>query len=256
MKRALAALLIAASGSAGAQQPAAGDASEWEVYFSPYIWATALEGTIDARGNSIDFDVEFSDIVPLINFGAMATTEARRGRFIGLVDLIYANLRDDSNVGPLGGTLDVEVTQFIGDARLGYTVYEGHMDLQLGPRAGDFAFDLLPGVRYWYLRNEVEVQTPLLGQRSIDEKTDWIDPVIGGRLRMLLSERFSVALTGDYGGFGWGSSSDPTWEFVGTLRYQASERWSLGFGWRTLEVDRDMIDATMDGFVLGASYKF
>jgi hypothetical protein len=256
----LAVLLVLASGSAGAQEPATRGASEWEVTFSPYIWGTALEGEIDARGNSVDFDVEFSDILDMINVAAMAVTEARRGRFIGILDLFYADLHDDSNVGPLGGTLDAYATEVIADARLGYTLYEGHVDLQWGPILGDFAFDLLPGVRYWFLRTEVEVQTPLLGERSIDQKTDWIDPVIGGRLRMPLSERFALVLAGDYGGFGWGSCSDPTWEFLGMLRYQAGERWSLGVGWAALEVDRDVgngsIDAMMDGFLVGASYRF
>jgi hypothetical protein len=250
-------LLVCIPATAYAEEPNVFAApSEWEVSFSPYLWGTGVEGTIDARGNSANFDVEFSDILDQLNVAAMATTEARNGRFVGILDLFYADLRDDSNVGPLGGDLDLEMTQFIGDARLGYTVYTGHLDLDLGAHAGDLAIDLLPGVRYWYLRTEVEFQGPVLGTRSADQSKDWVDAVIGGRLRFALSERVSLNLSGDYGGFGWGSSSDPTWQFVGVLRYRASERWSLGVGWRALEIDRNQADMTMDGAILGASYRF
>jgi hypothetical protein len=251
-------LLLCIPAAADAEEPNvfAAPSDSWEVSFSPYLWGTGVEGTIDARGNSANFDTEFSDILDLLNVGAMAMTEARKGRFVALLDLFYADLRDDSNVGPLGGDLDLEMTQFIGDARLGYTVYTGHLDLDLGPHTGDFAFDLLPGVRYWYLRTEVEVQGPLLGTRSVDESKDWVDAVLGGRLRLALSERVSLNLAADYGGFGWGSSSDPSWQFGGTVRFRASERWSLAVGWRALEIDRDQAEVTMDGAILGASYRF
>jgi hypothetical protein len=258
MRTALALLLVAISGSALAQEPGTRDAPEWEFYFSPYLWLAGLEGTIDARGNSTDFDADPSDILDKLNIAAMAETEAHRGRFIALLDLFYADLEYETDVavGPFRRSSDSEVYEIIADARIGYRVYQGHVPLQWGPRAGDVAFDLLPGVRYWWLRTEVEVQGPLIGKRSFDEKTDWVDAVVGGRLRLALSERVGISLAADYGGFGWGSSSDPTWAFLGVLRYQASERWTLSGGWRSIETDKDQIDATMDGAILGATYRF
>jgi hypothetical protein len=258
MRGVLVALLIVVSSSASAQEAGARDADEWEIYFSPYLWAIGLEGTVEARGNSTDFNANPSDLIDKLNFGAMGATEVRRGRFIGILDLLYADLEYDTEVavGPFRPSLDSEVYLFIGDARLGYTVYEGHLDLQLGPHTGDVALDLLPGVRYWWLRTEVEALGPIIGTRSLDEKTDWVDAVAGARIRFALSERVGLTLLGDYGGFGWGSSSDPTWQFVGMLRYQASEHWWINAGWRALEVDKEQIDATLDGAILGATYRF
>ncbi len=85
-----------------------------------------------------------------------------------------------------------------------------------------------------------------------------MDPIIGGRFHMSLSERWLLTLRGDIGGFGVGS--DLTWNVAARLGYRLSERTTLAFGYRHLDIDYDSgkleLDAEFSGTFLGMSLGF
>ncbi|MBW2243297.1 MAG: hypothetical protein JRH01_15020 [Deltaproteobacteria bacterium] len=66
----------------------AGPVSEpkWEFSLAPYLWTSSLEDEVTARGATVDIDVPFSDLLSNLDIGLMGVVEARRGRFIILVD--------------------------------------------------------------------------------------------------------------------------------------------------------------------------
>jgi hypothetical protein len=282
-------------------------ADEWHFELTPYIWATAITGTVGAKGNTADVSVPFSDILDDLNFGFMGVVEARNDRFIVLLDGFGALLEDDVDVGaktvsvpafPLVDAtigpshVDVKLTQVIVDLKLGWRVLSLPTASLLGeaPASDDtrlFSLDLLGGGRYWYLKTEVDLKVPVslgvglppgtplppgLGDlelpslttdgldKSIDADADWIDPVVGARGTLDLTEGLSLSLLGDVGGFDIGSASKFTWKANALIEWKLSERCALVAGYQGLNLQREKgdaeVDITMYGPVVGLGFEF
>jgi len=99
------------------------------------------------------------------------------------------------------------------------------------------------------------------GTNIHEDTTDWwIDPIVGARLGADVSEKLSLVLVGNIGGFGIGSASKFSWETLLFARYRLGEHWSLAAGYRALGYERESSDLTLEliqhGPVLGALYSF
>ena len=189
----------------------------------------------------------------------------------------------------------VDVTQLIALGYLGYRIYSGPVPDWLGGAGPadekQLDFDAYVGGRLWY--NEVTINAngpPIffpsvtgsvsfvgrpnldLGHITIpadatgpinvhvDETIWWVDPVIGGRLRMDLSDRYFVKILGDVGGFNWGDASKFTWQGWAMLGRRIGENWTVEGGYRGLGIIRDAAgneaDIIYQGPVFGATYRF
>ena len=75
-------------------------------------------------------------------------------------------------------------------------------------------------------------------QPDWDAHADWVDALIGLRFRAPLGSRVSLLGRGDIAGFG----SKFTWNLEGDLAVKLSDRWSLGAGWRHIDIEYDKTD--------------
>ena len=119
-------------------------------------------------------------------------------------------------------------------------------------------FELGGGLRAWWLNTEIRLDPGLLPGRTVDQTTNWVDPVIAARASLRLNDRLSLTGYGDIGGFGVGSEF--TWQVVATLDWRVSD-WisaSLGYRWIQIEYEdrRATINLDMSGPILGASFRF
>ncbi|MEE4209844.1 MAG: hypothetical protein V2I43_11315, partial [Parvularcula sp.] len=92
-----------------------------------------------------------------------------------------------------------------------------------------------------------------------DSSETWIDPVIAFRLGVPIGGNWHLGGYVDVGGFGMASES--TWQLMGSVRYELSDRWTLAAGWRHYEVDyrKDdgfIYDVGMTGPIIGATIRF
>ncbi len=298
-------LAIPASAEVAAPEPDASD--ELVFVITPYIWGTAIDGEVGAKGNTADVSASFSDIVSDLNAGIMGTVEARQDRFIVLLDGFAAWLEDDvhqgartvavpgvplvnATIGP--SKVDVKLTQVIVDLKFGWRVLSLPTVSLLGaaPSSEDtrrFTLDLLAGGRYWYLKTELDLKVPVtlsvglppgtplppgLGDlelpslttdgidRDIDADSDWVDPVVGARTGIDLTEQLSLSLLGDIGGFDIGSASKFSWKTNALVSWRLSESWLLVAGYQALNVQRERgdadVDLTMHGPVVGLGFQF
>ena len=204
--------------------PSPAPAPRWTVTFTPYAWASYLSGDTTVKGRTADIDVtpielfEHLDAVPWMSY-----VEARRGPLAFYNDIIYAKLGVDvSGARSLGGlTLDAAL-----GLDLSLTIIEVGGTYEIakwwsgGAKNSTFArytaIDLLAR-RLW--RQEADLRLALTatldtsgltvsGSRAIAGSggVDWVDPVIGARVRHQLAPGQELLLRADIGGFDVGSS--------------------------------------------------
>jgi hypothetical protein len=222
-----------------------------EVLLTGYLFASALSGRASTTTALPPADVElsFRDVLEELDFGAMTAVEIRNGRWSFVGDLMY------SKVSP-GGTIPGFPTLQAGLEQRSLTL-QGNLFYQV--HATDaMTVDLGAGLRYWKLDNKGSVGPAGGGAVSFSGEADWIDPVIVARLRADLDGPYSVTFAADIGGFGAGS--DLTYQLLGTLNYQKSERTTLQVGYRILSADYDqggfVYDIRMQGPVIGMTTRF
>jgi len=121
--------------------------------------------------------------------------------------------------------------------------------------------ELLGGARYIKLDNRIQGS---LGYVDVGGSRDWVDPLIGARLKWNLSDKWSMVLRGDIGGFGLGSASDLTWDLNAGAFYNFTDSFFMGAGYRILDIDKEsgsgsdkfVYDVTMNGPWLAAGFTF
>ena len=262
------ALLVAAKSFAGdvnaAVAPPPGGGG-WAITVAPYFWAAGLDGTLAANGVESSFEADFGDIFKDLDFGMLNALEVRHDRVSLTANVIYIDISAESGraIGsvlpgaPSGDfSVDTDTQEVIFELVSGYEV----ASLGLGDE-GRVAFDLRGGIRYWWMKSVLEVTldpgSPL-GPFSQKFKStiDWVDVVVGARIRAQLTPKFGLVIAGDVGGFELGSASDFTWSANGYLVYALGEHWQLAGGWRSLDIEREVVHVRMEGPLIGAFYRF
>ncbi|CAM5210576.1 hypothetical protein CDEF62S_02555 [Castellaniella defragrans] len=100
-----------------------------------------------------------------------------------------------------------------------------------------FNLDALGGARFWHISNDVKFTGSLGGMNGSvnhDESFGWVDPLVGLRAFLPLTEKLSLQGQADIGGFGAGS--DLTWSALATANYVFSSRLSVSLGYKVLDV--------------------
>lgn len=270
---ALSVLLLVFGSAAGAEDegasaPADTPAPEpkWEFIVAPYMWFVGINGNIDAAGRSVDVDVDFSDIWDALDVGVLTAVEARRGKFSFENNLIYMKI-STSGEHPTGagiplappGSFGVRVasSMIIWEFRPAWEV----LSLPLTSEKHRIALDVGPAGRFYYIANDADVKLrpgvpvgPF--QQRFSTHTDFVDWVVSARIRAQLTDNIGLVVSGDYGGFGIGSSSHATWSVAGYGVYRLSETFDLAAGWRTLSIDHGPIDIDLSGPLVGLALHF
>jgi hypothetical protein len=242
----LSALLLAAPVAAYAQSgavPAGGAPQRWTVEITPYLWAAGLDGNTAADGASSEIDTDYGFFsLDNLDFALGTSLEARKGRWGMLYDAMYVELSDAFERSP--GS-EVEVSGGFVEALGSMTAANGR------------PLELLVGLRYVALKATVDVAPiPRAGARET-----WLDPLVGLELTHAFNERWSVALRGDIGGFGISSESSELATNVSALfGWRIGDDLTLRGGYRMLQMDYDgdslVLDATLQGYVVGATWTF
>jgi hypothetical protein len=226
----------------------------------PYNWLTEMHGDLTLRGQTADIDISLDDTWDFLwndlNFAAIGQVEAYYGRCGVIFNGLYMDLSLGAQVRRLN--FDADFTQTILDTTF---TYELEGVAQCLPLPCGSRFDLLAGMRYNSLSAGVTLTGPRGNQVRVSGSEDWVDPIIGARLRVPLTETAIFSFRGDIGGFDWGNSSEFTWNIELMAERRCSERCSLIAGYRWLGIDRDDsprfgYDFTISGPVLGLAIDF
>jgi hypothetical protein len=261
-------LLLSAARPAPAEAGDSAAADSLKFSTAAYLWGSGVKGDLEARGTSTDVRMSFADILDQLNVGAMGAAQAEWRRWVFLLDALWIKLEEDTG----NETVSIAVTPRRSvdvPARVQSQIEQGIVDFKAGYRLFDQppgsgerrrqVFDLLVGARWWYLKTDIDVRTGPL-ERNPSSSSDWLDPLIGARLRLDLTSRLNLTVLGDVGGFGIGSASDFTWQVLAIVGWKLGDRWRLHVGYKVLDLDRQQssqaADVQLYGPVIGASYGF
>jgi hypothetical protein len=201
---------------------------QWHFLAQPYAMFPNMKGeTGIADLPAVPVDEDPQDIFDHLQMGAMLYLEARNDQWTFSSDLLYMDLGAD-----IGG----------GDPP---TLVNGEVDVsQVGWELAAMRrltpwFELGLGLTY----NQVDVDTdltfnlPIVGptDRSGGLEENWIDPTIVMRGTWPLNDKWFVQARANVGGFGVGS--DLMWQVMADVGYRPSEKWSLSFGYRVIDID-------------------
>ena len=128
--------------SASASKAAADDG--WRGTIAIYGWFPAVHGTVGVLGHNAGFDASFSDVFHTLKGIIPIAVEADKGRLVIPIDFLWMKLGDGHGLPFTDETqryVNIHLTQSILTPKVGYRVLDGE----------HFKVDLLAGIRYWYL---------------------------------------------------------------------------------------------------------
>jgi hypothetical protein len=245
---------VAFSADFGAAPAPITPASQWRLSFTPYGWLPWLQGDVTVKGRSVDLNVNPIQVLEhLERVPFMGYAEARNGPLAIYGDIFYANLglsadgvRSRSVTPGINGTLS---------ASLGVDFEEAVVEVggayEVMKLDSHTAIDVLAGARYWH--QDMSINLALtgtltdLGGLDISRGfaaarsggVDWVDPVVGGRIRYHLAPGQDLMMRADVGGFGAGSQF--SWNALAAYSFVFAKRdgvtYSGVLGYRALDVD-------------------
>jgi len=233
------ALLLAVALPAWAQSeggPTAAMDDQWHFTVAPYMWFSGIKGDVSV-GNlpPIPIEAPISDILSNFDFGLEGHFEARKNR-LGLgFDFIWSDLG-------VPVAADAQIADFTVDIRQLFTEGFAFYRVATGGRSDNPAhLDVLAGARYMGTRARLQAERAGVEFDGEFKELSWVDAVVGLKFRAPLGSRLAILGRGDIAGFG----SKLTWNLSGDLAFLASEHWSLGLGWRYMDIDYEKDDTTI-----------
>jgi hypothetical protein len=246
---------------AHAQDSSSGE-GKWEFVVIPYFWLASLDGDVTVKGIKSSVSLSGSDLLDMLDYGGEVHMEAWKGRWGIFFDPTFLKLSADGHANrPIVGRVDVDtdLQEWLVEFGALYTLGTW----PFGTDGKKLSLDVLGGGRYWYMKGKLNADVPLLGlSKRVEKSKDWIDPMVGARLRVDLAKKLSLAVRGDIGGFGVGS--DFTWNASAILGYHFSQTVSAWLGYRGLGVDYESgsgfskfkYDVIMQGPIIGLGFSF
>jgi hypothetical protein len=276
-------------GQAVERQERALPSGPWTLTFTPYAWAPYLQGDLTVRGRTVGLDVTPSEVFEHLERAPwMSYAEVRNGRLALYNDIFYAKLGISVSGARLRGASTVDATL---GADFEEAVIEAGGAYQIAKwwsgRGGSIkdsdaftrytVIDLLAGARYWHQEMAINLAlTGTLDPRGLDISggratarsgaVDWVDPLVGFRVRHQLAPGRELMFRADVGGFDVGSKF--SWNLIGAYSWDICVSHGVTYsgmvGYRALSVDfekgsgvtRYEYDVVQHGPVMGLAIKF
>jgi hypothetical protein len=220
--------------------------NRWHYYGTGYIWFPGIHGTVGVRGFETSVHVSASEIFSNFRGGLVGAFIPSYNRFSVPIDFMWMRLKDSKAI-PFAPAYSVQ-------ALLNFSIATPKVAYLLvnSPKIKIYA---TAGPRIWHQGTTLNL-TPTIAGRNLYAGTTWTDFVAGGRFSVPLGSKASVNVLGDAGE--GGATLD--YQVAGFVNYQFNPKWTLQGGWRYLTVNYgnngNLINATIQGIVLGATYKF
>jgi hypothetical protein len=249
------------------------DPKDWEFIVALYLWLSSINGDITVGGIQSHVDLSALDALKHLDFAFAFHGEVWwKGKLGIFVDPFYVRLSDNQEVELPDFNINAKLTattwivEFGGLYRLGTWPVGSPYNRFVQRENPTITLELLAGGRYWRLKNELDIE----GSRGVlpseaDVTKNWVDPFIGGRIRLELIKKLFLQVRADIGGFG--IASDFTANIFPSIAYEFSCH-GVGIdpflGYKALYVNYDtgsgnnqfQYKTWMYGPLLGVAFRF
>lgn len=240
------------------------DSNDWRFDLTAWVWLVGGDGKVGARGVRSDVSATFIDVLDATESAWLFSgrLEVGTGPWGVFIDSTYIRLGADDQSGPIpGASIDVRSEQFMMDFGLMYRVGEWEHAESTRSFRPNTTLDLYAGGRYSHLELELRPANFPRASRS----HDWVDPIVGARLKLPVGDRWQAVVSGDIGGFG--VASDLTWSVTAVLGYDFTlfnTNATLYAGYRAIGweysdgsgTNEFIYDVTLHGPIIGLSFAF
>jgi len=177
--------------------PALAQSSDrWQFTLAPlYLWATAIDGKVGARGETVPVSLDFADAADNLAAAFAFHFEAHKNRLGFYSDLNFVRLSTGTELtaGPAGGVtvdgnVDFDSTTF--EAGASFLVREGT------------PFGLFGGIRTYTVSPKIEFITQSVQVTPIDASRTSVNGLVGFFYRPRLGEKWTLLTRADIGGGG------------------------------------------------------
>lgn len=236
--------------SAGSEQPLASpSAPRLSLSAAAYLWATGLDGKLRTLPPlpTANVSIGFDQVIQNWDGSLMGAAELKYGRALLFLDVIASKISPNKTVYPAGYPAGVKIdsSSFIGLAAAGYRLVEDPV----------YSVDAFAGIRGFAMKNTLRVQL-MPATLKLSESEQWVDGVVGLRLKVNLPSSFYATTIGFLGR----GASRYEWDVFGGLGYDFNERFSAFAGYRAMKVDYRngsfVYNALQQGPVLGLMARF
>ena len=218
---------------------------EWEYSLAPlFLWAQGIEGTSALGPTEAPLDITFKDALSNLEGTFTIHFEMKRDALTLFTEYQYVNLGPEA-VGPMGGTLNIDFKDTIGELGIAYWVF--------GTEKTNW--EVLAGARYTKQKLDVSIED---GPQLIKVSNDWWVGFLGGRMSATLSEKWTFIGRVD---FGVGSGdTNRIWNLNAMFDYRFRHWGSAFVGYKWMDynydngkagLDRYGYDATQQGPLIG-----
>ena len=199
----------------------------WHLAVSPYLWFPGVHGTIGAFGRDVSVHATPGDLLSNFRFGLMGSVEARYKRIVLPLDLMWIRLEADRALpfpNLMVTTAKLKGSELLLTPKIGYRLLNEER----------IKIDALAGFRYWHFSESVKF-VPSNVNLNFSNSQNLVDPLVGGRVQLGLTEKVVANVLGDVGG--WGTGSQLEYQVAGVLGYKIKPNWTLQAGYRYLSID-------------------
>ena len=233
-----------------AQEPSAGDAPlfnetqprPWTIQFEPSVWYAALGGDLRLRnGRRINMDDRAADDPQASPAGEL---------HIRADDLTFTlsgfGFRVDDRAGP-PGELESEIRLASFDATLGFKVWDWRPRIENDtPSNVLLCLNVYAGARFFHM----DVRETIDAVRT-DADGAWVHPLVGAKLEMELTRRFSADLALDAGAIPFGSRESYSVSVMVGFQWRPHDNVGVQIGFRQMFFNLEDNDIDFDGSLGG-----
>lgn len=227
----------------------------WHYELTPYLWATRMSGDVKTAAlPNTHVDMKFGDILENLDMGFMGSFEARKSQWGLLFDGMYMKVSDSAqSTNPENGPFvnaNARIKQTMLAGAVAYRAYD----------AGS-TIDVIGGLRYNKIHVDAHIEASGNGMNPAIDRSgtrSWVDPYIGLRATVPVTEKLNAIAYGDIGGFSIGSEF--TTQVMLGFNYAHSKSTSMNFGYRYMDIDYEhggfRYKMVNDGIYTGLTFKF
>lgn len=262
------------------ETPNTNKSNDWHFLFQPYgTIPITTYGNATVKGRTVDYQEDLGSLLEVLQFTISGRGEAWKGNLGFIVDAYYVKLGASEATGSdrfpnISVDSTIKLTQGIYDFALSYNLGDEPMynrpDAPSGKTFPRLWFQPIIGARL----NSISTSIGQIGinvrdrSKSFDKtfgrEQTWIEPMLGAKLGVQVSDSVVLWARGDVSGFGLAADTDLSWNIFTGVDLWVSPTVSLQMAYRFYQIKYKTgsgnsafgFEENLNGPVMGATFHF